>query len=165
MKNSRIICLFLLHFFALSFSQRTTSNIYFGIPKDSLELKTNVYTIYRKLEKGDKIISNLPKINYNRGHFYSENNYIINDLVQFLKNNNKTTFKIKIYKCEKGNKDFSKKYIQNLSGNLKTILTNKLVTNFIIDENDIGTCDDNLLKDKENPYYYASGSFIEITVQ
>ena len=165
MKNSRIICLFLLHFFALSFSQRTTSNIYFGIPKDSLELKTNIYTVYRKLEKGDKIICNLPMINYNRGNFFPENNYIIDELVRFLENNKKLIFKIKVYKCGKGNKDYNKRYIQNLSRNLKHILIEKMISNFIIDENDIGTCDDNLLKDKENPYYYSSGSFLEITVQ
>lgn len=160
--KTKLFLLIALFFSAFVFSQ--INKVYFGIPKDSLMLKIREEKNYRKFEKGDRIISNLPLINYNRGSFY-ENNYVIDDLVRFLNDYKKFTFKIKIFKCSEGNKEFNNSYNWHLGGNLKQILYNKSVSNFIINENDYGTCDDTLIKDKESPYYFSSGSFLEITVQ
>lgn len=164
MKNSRIFCLFLIHFFAFSFSQRTEPIIVYGIPKTNNFEIGLPYTNF-KLQKDDKIISNLPIINYNTGRFQIQENPILDNLIHFLKINEKLNFKIKIYRCAKGNAGFVKDVNKHLSKSLKNNLENNSASNFIIDENDIGTCDDNLLKDTENPYYYASRSFLEITVQ
>lgn len=148
-----ILLFFCFGFF--SFAQRTIPTLYFGVPKDSTEV----------IISGDKIITNLPKINYNRGTFYFKDNQILDEILLLSKKENEHLFEVKMNRClVKGNKEYKQKHNENLINSLKRFFKNENVENLKFVENYTENCDKNLIPNKEDKLYVPSGNYLEITV-
>lgn len=152
--KKRIIITIALFIFQCISSQRTEVKMYFGVPSEET-----------KFISGDVIITNLPEINYDRGSFYQKG-LIFDQLLTLLQSKKENDFEIKLNRCViKGNKEYNKKFNENLALSIERFLKNNNVTNGIVNKLNFKTCDGNLITDKNSNYYVSAGNHLFIEVK